>query len=174
MSNHDYTPEQALQTLLRKVRERDETLAERIRIAIDAGKDIRETERPRGRRQRALRTYRRKVPYTHEEALAVALDVLQAHFIEIPMFVKSAAADFEEAAIGVPVDSRRGQTQNKHEVEAVTLKDTGAPKQLQIEIQTETQLSNTNEVIFDLEPMPEGQIEEERANLNRLKDLTTF
>lgn len=173
MSGHDYTPEQALKTLLGKVKERDEILAERIRIAIDAGKDIRETERPTDRRKKNVRTYRRKVPYTHEEALAVALDVLQAHFIELPMFVKSAAADFEEAAVDVPADARR-QPPNRYDIEAVTLKDKGEIKQLQIEIQTETQLSDTNEVIFDLEPMPEGQIEEEKANLNRLKDLTTF
>jgi hypothetical protein len=174
MVDHDYTPEQALKTLLRKVRERDEILAERIRISIDAGKDIRQTEPPSGRRQRVIRTYRQKVPYSHEEALAVALDVLQSHFIELPMFINSAAADFEEASVGVPADTRRGQISIRHEAEALTLKDQGEPKQLQIELQTETQLSNTNEDIFNLEPSPEGLIEEERANLVRLKDLTTF
>lgn len=174
MADHDYTPEEALKTLLRRVRERDETLAERIRIAIDAGKDIRQTETPVGRRQRVARTYRRKVAYSHEEAVAVALDVLQSHFIELPMFMNSAAADFEKAAIGVPVDTRRGQTAIRHEAEALNLKDQGEPKQLQIELQTETQLSNTNEDIFNLEPILEGLIEEERANLDRLKDLTIF
>ncbi len=49
MSDHDYTPEQAFETLLRKVGERDGTLAERIRIAIDAGKDISQTEMSPGR-----------------------------------------------------------------------------------------------------------------------------
>jgi len=102
MADHDYTSEEALKTLLRRVRERDKTLAERIRIAIDAGKDIRQTETPVGRRQRAARTYRQKVPYSHEEALAVALDVLQSHFIELPMFINSAAADFEKAAAASP------------------------------------------------------------------------
>jgi hypothetical protein len=39
MSAHDYTPEQALKTILRKVGDRDKILAERIRLAIDAGLD---------------------------------------------------------------------------------------------------------------------------------------
>jgi len=174
MPDHDYTPEEALRTLLRKIEERDENLAERIRIAIDAGKDIRQTETPVGRRQRAARSYRQKVPYSHEEALAVALDVLQSHFIELPMFINSAAANFEKAAVGVPADTRRGQSPIRHEAEAVILKAQGEQKQLQIELQTETQLSPTNEDTLNLEPIPEAQIEEERANLDHLKDLTIF
>ena len=174
MADHDYTSEEALKTLLRRVRERDKTLAERIRIAIDAGKDIRQTETPVGRRQRAARTYRQKVPYSHEEALAVALDVLQSHFIELPMFINSAAADFEKAAVGVPADIRQGQSPIRHEAETVTLKAQGEQKQLQIELQTETQLSPTNEDTLNLGPITEELIEEERATLDRLKDLTTF
>jgi len=50
----------------------------------------------------------------------------------------------------------------------------GAPKRLEIELQTETQLLNANEDVLNLEPVPQGLIEAERANLDRLEDLTTF
>jgi hypothetical protein len=173
MSDHDYTPEKALETLLRKVRERDEILAERTRIAIDAGKDINETETPRGRRQRT-RTYRRKVPYSHEEALAVALGVLRSHFIELPLFVNSASANFEKAAIGIPEASQRQSVATRHVIEAINTEGAGEPKQLQIELQTETQLSNSNEDTLNLEQMPARLIQEEQENLKRLEELTTF
>ncbi|HEX8174052.1 MAG TPA: hypothetical protein VF543_02915 [Pyrinomonadaceae bacterium] len=173
MSDHDYTPEQALETLLRKVGERDPILAERIRIAIDAGKDISETEVPRTRKQKP-RTYRRKVAYSHKEALAVALGVLRSHFIELPLFINSAAANFAEAAIGIPEPTRRQQAIMSHGSDALILKGAGEPKQLQIELQTETQLSNVNEDTLNMEPVAEGLIEEEQANLRRLEELTSF
>lgn len=173
MSDHDYTPEQALPVLLRKVGERDETLAERIRTAIDAGKDINETEVPRTRRQRP-RTYRRKVPYSHEEALTVALDVLRSHFIELPLFINSATLNFEKAAVGIPTAPRRPLSNTRYDVESLILQGAGEPKQIQIELQTETQLSNTNEETLNLDPVDEGLIREEQTNLRRLEELTTF
>ena len=173
MSDHDYTPGKALETLLRKVGARDETLAERIRIAIDAGKDINQTETPRGRRQRT-RTYRRKVPYSHEEALAVALGVLRSHFIELPLFINSASMNFEKAAVGIPEASQRQSVATRHVVESITTERAGEPKQLEIELQTETQLSNANEDTLNLEQIPARLIQEEQENLKRLEELTTF
>src|SRR5436853_4341160 len=163
MSVHDYTPELALETLLRKVRGKDGTLAERIRSAIDAGKDINETETPKNRWQRP-RVYRRKVAYSHEEALVITLDVLQAHFIELPLFINSAAADFEKAAIGTPAQTSQRPTALWHEGEAVTIESEGEPKQLQVELQTETQLSAADQATLSLEPVPPEQLREERAN----------
>src|SRR5436853_7385662 len=109
MSVHDYTPELALETLLRKVREKDGTLAERIRSAIDAGKDINETETPKNRWQRP-RVYRRKVAYSHEEAMVITVDLLQAHFIELPLFINSAASDFYKSAISTPSQTSQRQS----------------------------------------------------------------
>ncbi len=173
MSDHDYTAEKALQTLLRKVGERDEALTERIRIAIDTGKDINENETPNGRKQKT-RTYRLKVPYSHKEALAVALKVLRSHFIELPLFINSASANFAEAAVGTPRGPQRQPTATRQVVEDITTMGAGAPKRLEIELQTETQLLNANEDVLNLEPVPQGLIEAERANLDRLEDLTTF
>ena len=61
-----------------------------------------------------------------------------------------------------------------HGSDALILKGAGEPKQLQIELQTETQLSNVNEDTLNMEPVAEGLIEEEQANLRRLEELTSF
>src|SRR5690242_17055824 len=90
MSSHEYSPQQALDVLMRKLQARDETLAAQVQSAIDAGKDVTETERATDRRKKD-RVYRKTVPFTHDEALQVALDALQANFVEQPLFVDSAA-----------------------------------------------------------------------------------
>jgi hypothetical protein len=44
MSRHDYSPQQALELLMQKLNQRDETLADRMRSALNSGKDVLETE----------------------------------------------------------------------------------------------------------------------------------
>ena len=44
MDEHQYTPVDALELLLKKLHERDESLATEIREAIDEGKDISEPD----------------------------------------------------------------------------------------------------------------------------------
>jgi hypothetical protein len=87
--------------LLRKLGERDATLQTIVRTAIDTGKDIAVTEPPRSSRGKA-RVYRQTAPFTHEEALQVALNALRAYFVELPFFINSAAENFTMAAVGVP------------------------------------------------------------------------
>ena len=74
MSNHNYTPTEALETLLRKLRERDESLAMAVRLAIDSGKDIPEEQQIGWKK---VRRYRKTIPFTHEEALNLSLGVLK-------------------------------------------------------------------------------------------------
>jgi hypothetical protein len=101
MPNHDYSSQEALNVLMRKLRFRDQGLAAEVQAAIDAGKDVLETE-PSNDRRRSARAYRKTVPFSHEEALQVALDALQAFFVEQPLFANSAAASFAAAPVGVP------------------------------------------------------------------------
>ncbi|HKH46317.1 MAG TPA: hypothetical protein VKM72_16775 [Thermoanaerobaculia bacterium] len=97
MSTHDYTAAQALELLLGKLKERDADLALHVQSAIDAGKDVEEREPSRRSRKRP-RVYRKVVRLSDEEALQVALDVLQAYFVEQPLFVDSAAKNFRPAS----------------------------------------------------------------------------
>src|SRR5438094_909063 len=105
MSAHEYTTLQALELLIRKIGERDETLAVSVQAAIDAGKDVHETESGRGRKKK--RMYRRRAPLTHEEAASIAIEVLESFLIEIPCFIDSATEDFKRAALGVPKQTGR-------------------------------------------------------------------
>src|ERR1035438_4281644 len=88
MSNHDFTPQQALELLMRKLGERDGQLVAQVQASVDAGKDVLETE-PRTDRRKKPRVYRRTVPYSYDEAFRVAVDALAAYFIEQPLFIKS-------------------------------------------------------------------------------------
>ena len=76
MSKHDYTPNEALETLLSKLQEKDLSLEAAVRSAIDLGKDVTEEQRL-GRRK--IRKYRKTVPFTHEEALHVSLSSVCGH-----------------------------------------------------------------------------------------------
>lgn len=77
MPVNQYTPQQALDLLMEKLAARDETLAAQVQAALDAGKDVSETE-PATHRRKKARVYRKTVPFTHKEALQIALDALQA------------------------------------------------------------------------------------------------
>jgi hypothetical protein len=79
MSIHDYSPQRALEVLTMKIKERDQSLSHHVQTAINAGKDVSEREPATDRRP--PRVYRKTVPFTHEEALRVALDALTAYFI---------------------------------------------------------------------------------------------
>ena len=171
MPRHQYNAGQALDLILKRLESKDTRLAAHVRFAIDAGKDVEETEPALDRRRRE-RTYRKTVPFTHEEALHVALDALQAYFVEQPLFVAAAADSFAKAAIGVPPRRRRFNDTNADESEPVTLEAQGMEKAVEIEIQTETQLSRIGEETISLKRIPNEQIEEQRHHIARIRSLT--
>lgn len=173
MSAHDYTPEQTLDLLMRKLRRADEHLANEIQEAIDAGKDVEEKEPPRGRRKKP-RVYRKTAPYSYEEALQVALDVLQAHFIEQPLFANSCSVNLAAAAIGIPKRPKLAGFGTTGQDEDVELKNEGEEKAVVIEMRTETQISGTGEEVFDFKTVTDAEIEEQKYNLARLKEMFDF
>lgn len=174
---HQYTPQQALEILMRKLKARDETLAAQVQAAIDAGKDVAETEPPVDRRKKA-RVYRKTVPFTHEEALQVALDALQAYFVEQQLFVDSAADSLAKSVIGVPKHDLPSWAYSPEasngEPEPLTLKGTNEEKAVEIEMQTETQLSRTGEETMPLKRMSKEQIEVQSHHIADLRKLTNF
>lgn len=171
MPNHQYNVEQALDTLMGKLRARDESLATHIQAAIDAGKDVSETEPSQDRRKKE-RVYRKAVPFTRKEALQVALDALQAYFVEQPLFVDSAASNLAKAAVGVPVE--RQHMGGAEEPEAVSVQQTGEEKLVEIELQTETQLDKSGEATMLLNRMPKNQIEMQQRHIAKLRSLVDF
>jgi len=169
MPHHDYSPREALDLLLRNIREREPELALQLQAVIDAGKDVVETEPPLTRR--AQREYRKTVRFTDEEALRIALDALQAHFVEQPLFVQSAARNFTTAAVG---NHRTLWNADWLQGEPTAREGIGLEKDLVIEIQTETQISEPEEQTVRLPAGSGRQIEEQRNNIKRLLELIDF
>lgn len=181
MGEHTYTPEQALSLLLAKLSDRSSELATQVRVAIDIGKDIWEKSPSRNGK---TRWYRKSVPFSEEEALQVAIDVLQAYFVEQPMFVDSSADEFAKAALGharqrsirFPTEIATDPLGLERELEReqVDLSDQGVPKAIEIELQTETQISRTNQEMITLKRMSPEAIKGECENIRKLREFLTF
>jgi hypothetical protein len=173
VSDHDYTPERALEVLLRKLGERDARLEGVVRAAIDAGQDIVVTE-PRRNGRGKPRIYRQTVPFTHEEALQVALDVLRAYFIELPLFINSTTENFRTAAVGIPRHQATSWRRDENEPEPVAMEAQGIPKDVEIELETATQISRTPRETMPLKPLERLQVDDQLANLTRLASVVNF
>src|SRR6266540_2674208 len=171
MSTHEYTASQALDLLLRKLRERDNDLARHVQAVIDGGKDEEILERKRSGGRRKPRAYRKTTRLTETEALGVALDVLQAYFVEQPLFVGSAEENFRKAGLNLGASRRRG---GSRESPPVSDEEAGTQKSLEIELQVETQLRKAGDETFRIQPVAKDSIHEQRLNIERLRKLFDF
>ncbi|MGA2050836.1 MAG: hypothetical protein ABSG96_24330 [Terracidiphilus sp.] len=170
MSINEYTPQQAFEVLMTHLRKRDEQLATHIQAVVDAGKDVDETQQV-GKRRKRSRSYRRTVPYDYEEALQAALDALQAYFVEQPLFIASSAKNMAATELGNTQPSRtRWQAVEGHWDEVVS-KSVNERKRIEIELRTETQISERNEEMFELQEIDVTQIEEQQKNVAQLRNL---
>jgi hypothetical protein len=172
MPKNQYTAQQALELLMRKLMAQDPGLAAEVQAAIDAGKDVSETKPIAGRRKGHV--YRRTVPFSHEEALQVALDALQAYFVEQPMFVFAAADSLAQSAIGVPANGRNPVQVSRDQGEPLSLEGGGLEKAIEIEIQTETQISRTGDETLPLKRVPKQLIEDQHRQIIHLRELLDF
>lgn len=172
MASPDYTPAQALKLIMTKLEERDGDLANNVRAAIDAGKDIDEEQISGSNRK--TRQYRKSVPFTEMEALRILATVLKAHFIEQPLFLDSLIQDFE------PVVIEEGNLEERQLLNARRdmTEDAGGKKDIakniKFESQTETQISESNEPVFDVKPISGREIDEQRSNLAEMEKLLDF
>ena len=114
--------------------------------------------------------YRKTMPLNSEEALRVAIDVLRAHFVERPLFVTSAMREFGWAVLGSDEHRRKSPLFDEPEL----MEKVSSAKQLEVEIQTETQLSRVKEGTVALSAPDEELIEQQRMNVQKLDDLVKF
>lgn len=171
MSVHEYDAAQALALLLGKLDAADSELAAQVRAAIDAGKDIDEQELS-GTRRKNGRKYRKAVRLSEEEALVAAFDVLQAYFVEQPLFVSSAMDNVRAVALGGP----RNDFEDRRARKAVSQDAIGAgdDKVLEIELRVETQLTAGGDETYRLKRPSELQVTQQRGNAARLRELLAF
>jgi hypothetical protein len=173
MAVNEYTPQQAFEVLMNHLRERDGLLATHIQAVVDAGKDVDETQQV-GKRRKRSRSYRRTVPYSYEEASQVALEALQAYFVEQPLFIDSCARNMTATEVGsTPLPRNRWQAAEGHSDEAA-IETVGQRKRIEIELRTETQISEPNQEMFELREIDVTQIGKQRSNIAQLKTLLNF
>jgi hypothetical protein len=177
MEENQYNAQQALDLLMKKLAASNEGLAAQVRAAIDIGKDVSEVE-PSLDRRRKGRAYRKAVPLTQEEALRIALDVLQAYFVEQPLFVDSTADNFAETAIGIPKQGHPDRVLSPgspaSEREPLFFEGINEEKVVEIEMQTEMQLTKTGEETVLLKREPRKLIDEQVHNIETLRKLLSF
>jgi hypothetical protein len=171
---HNYTPEEALRKLIEKLTSADAGLTAQVLSAVNAGKDVQEIESGR----RKSRFYRHTVPYSSEEALQVALEVLRAHFIEQPLFRNICHDNMKKAALGTG-DSRSSFWNSKKE--PVASEATGAEKAIEIELQTETEiipagtaLAQHRQETLTMARATDAELKEQQSNFDQLQALVDF
>lgn len=176
MNGLDYTPEEALKILMARVRNADADLADEVQAAIDQGRDIQLEDFPGGRKN--ARSYRKTVPYSPEDALQVALNSLNAHFVELSVIVNSCLEEMLQVVVGEP--RRQRQYWEKEKPFAVDQNSKGKEKQVEIELVTPTQLPRETTALeplhptFRLERTDPERTREQQENLRRLRELTNF
>lgn len=173
MASNEYTAQQAFDVLMDHLRKRDDQLAAHIQGVVDAGRDVDETQQV-GKRRKRSRSYRRTVPYGYEEALQVALDALKAYFVEQPLFIDSCAKNMAATELGVlRPNQTRWQSVESHGDVAATER-VGERKRIEIELRTETQISERTQEMFELREIDVTQIEKQQSNVTQLRNLFTF
>jgi len=147
MAEQEYTPQQALQRCYHVCENAHLKSQMKSKRAVDSGKDSWEPEPTRGLRVSG-REFRKRVPYTPQEALDVALRALEAYVIELPMFINSAASDFQSSAVGVS----RQRTFYVSEPDLIDVRAAGERKSDEIEVQTETRVTPAEAETIQVKP----------------------
>jgi len=111
------------------------------------------------------------VRYTRQEAMRVAIAVLEDYFVELPLFFNSVNSNFEAAAVGVSDSVQSAFIEQGSESEGVKITGHGSEKSVEIEIQTETQIVQTDQQPFLIGRVPEQLIDGQKSNFERLIEL---
>lgn len=188
MPKHDYTAKDALTLLIKKIETVSTDLAKRIQFSTDMGKDIPAEEKimlEANHGKPKKRYYRKHVAYTDDEALAVAMMVLESHLIESRLLVNAAHGEFKKVGLAPakklkPI-AQAGALAETFEVLDMGIKDEisevlslGEPKTITIESEPETVKEKKNLSDLPFEPIDEEQLRSLRENFNTLKALTNF
>src|SRR5262245_25895509 len=131
MPQNEYTPSEALNLLMQKLRSKNEALADIIQAAIDAGKDL-EISEPKSR-GRGRRFFRKTEPLSHIEALEMGLHALESYFVEQPFFANSVIESFIHTTIGPHEKDSWQATMFRKKPEHVPFEGEDNPKIIEIE-----------------------------------------
>ena len=170
MTIHEYDPRDALDYLLKALQEKCGPLGEEIQRQISVGKvvtadpsDLRDSETDLlGDRSRAIKSdrgspYRQWRTYTPEEALEIALNVLESYFVVHPSVANSAAKNLD-GSLNANAEPREPPA---------------AEAKIEFELHTESPTDDTRSLI-PLERTPTAEIREQAQNIKSLRELIRF
>ena len=172
MPRHVYSPKEALDLILERVKEKSQDLYDRIHTAINERKEILVEDNHSfcGQRPKKPRFFREFEPYTQDEKLSIALKVLEAHFLETQLSARAAHSEFKKAAIAE-------QKSEEHEDEvhkAKDIADSDKRKKIYIEVENEITREKIDCPYFQLKPPEEQQIDSLKEILHQLSKLIDF
>jgi hypothetical protein len=169
MADNDFTHEEALQAILRRLRANQSDgirkLADEIESIIDQGRldSVDQTIEAIGAKTSKKVLKARSL--TDLEALEVAVNLLRTYFLELPMIISSLEEEF--SMTGYESEFELGYE------DAVRLNsDTvGKLKRVQIEVTTETTRFKDTLELIDLPKVAEDAIESQTENFEQLRRL---
>lgn len=186
MPLHEYTAEQALALLVRKLEPVAPVLSARVQEAVNAGSEMQAEEDSQGRSRRGRKpkkhVYRKTVPYTAEEAVAVAVGVLKAHLVESRAAIQTASEEFMAVAVAPPRKPPRRPGASPYESalgpRSTTQQSepTGVDQEKLIEVETEpeTVQEKRQEPNIPLKPEDPQLFDTLQHLVTALEKLTTF
>jgi hypothetical protein len=166
---HTYTARDALTLLTDALAKTEPLLHERVLTAIDVGTEIDQQESLfSGSKSKAKsHTYSKNVPFTDEQALRIAVDVLEAHLLEVRMFADSAMVELRKGPLA------DGNSGNASKYSGATLGAAQASMDGEIEMEPETTKLKSNRQNVSLQALA-VDVSELQALLAALREMTTF
>lgn len=188
MPKHNYTAKEALDLLIQKIKTASPDLEKRIRLAIDEGTEVQaeETITPEaGGRKPKKRYYRKHIAFSDEEALDVAMKVLESHLIVSRLLVNAAHGEFKQVGLALPKKLKpfaqvgtMVQTllplYREKTKEVAEILDVGQTKTINIESEPETIQEKKDLPDLQFELVAEEQLRTLREIFLALKTLTNF
>jgi hypothetical protein len=145
-------------------------LYQRMKEAIDAGKDVQEEEAMSRRR---VRSYRKNLPYTDEEAVGVAMTVLESHLVETRKLIGAADVEFSKVEVAPP-KGRESKGDDDEDIARSRTSGRDTHKSVEMEIEPETVLEKQNLPNVPLEMATSPELEGLEAVFRHLRELTNF
>jgi hypothetical protein len=169
MARNDFTFEEALQAILRRLRANEsdgiKRLADEIEIIIDKGTLDNVDQAIESQVFKKTKKVLKARSLTDQEALEVASNFLRAYFLDLPMIVASIEAEFAEAGFSSDDDVEYGSKI------AIDMTSIGKPKTIAIELETETTRFREGRAIANLPEVNEDLIQSQKKNFALLQRL---
>jgi hypothetical protein len=169
---NEFSQSEALELLVKKVYEYDLDLGGALQAAVAGGKDTRESK-PVNDRRRKTQEYRKVSPFTEQEAVTIALEVIKSALIELPMIINQSLVNFKDTeVIEKPAMRirRRDHFYRTEDDDALSESDADRSR-IVVDLTSETQLETDSKDIIPLEYLSDVKLGELIELFETLKAL---